>query len=223
MAHYITVQMNTGFLSWVRSNDKEIIGVLEEQAAILIKATSALVEFMSNYAIDGESISKTIKDLEHEGDRITHKLFTILDKTFVTPLDPEDISKLTSAIDEVLDATEGVANRFVLFSIEAPTQYMTELSKILLSASQEVQLLITRIRSLKSARNLIDHSKNIVNYEHKADTIYRTAIAELFKTNNNPIEIIKLKEVYETLEGALDRCADVADVVEDIALKYGNG
>jgi predicted phosphate transport protein (TIGR00153 family) len=215
--------VSRGFLSWIRSNDKEIIDVLEEQAANLVKATSYLVEFMSSYKIDGESRYQIIKDLEHQGDKITHRLFTILDKTFVTPLDPEDISKLTSAIDEVLDATEGVANRFVLFSIEAPTPYMTELSKILLLASQEVQLLITRIRSLKSASNLIDHSKNIVNYEHKADTIYRTAIAELFKTNNNPIEIIKLKEVYETLEGALDRCADVADVVEDIALKYGNG
>ena len=215
--------MSRGFLSWIRSNDKEIIDVLEEQAANLVKATSYLVEFMSSYKMDGESRYEIIKNLEHTGDQITHRLFTILDKTFVTPLDPEDISKLTSAIDEVLDATEGVANRFVLFSIEAPTQYMIELSKILLSASQEVQLLITRIRSLKSASNLIDHSKNIVNYEHKADTIYRTAIAELFKTNNNPIEIIKLKEVYETLEGALDRCADVADVVEDIALKYGNG
>lgn len=215
--------MSRGFLSWIRSNDKEIIDVLEEQAANLVKATSYLVEFMSSYKMDGESRYEIIKDLEHKGDQITHRLFTILDKTFVTPLDPEDISKLTSAIDEVLDATEGVANRFVLFSIEAPTPYMIELSKILLSASQEVKLLITRIRSLKSASNLIDHSKNIVNYEHKADTIYRTAIAELFKTNNNPIEIIKLKEVYETLEGALDRCADVADVVEDIALKYGNG
>jgi predicted phosphate transport protein (TIGR00153 family) len=215
--------VSRGFLSWIRSNDKEIIEVLEEQATNLVKATSYLVEFMSSYKMDGESRYEIIKDLEHTGDQITHRLFTILDKTFVTPLDPEDISKLTSAIDEVLDATEGVANRFVLFSIEAPTPYMIELSKILLSASQEVQLLITRIRSLKSASNLIDHSKNIVNYEHKADTIYRTAIAELFKTNNNPIEIIKLKEVYETLEGALDRCADVADVVEDIALKYGNG
>jgi predicted phosphate transport protein (TIGR00153 family) len=214
--------MNMGFLSWVRSNDKEIIGVLEEQAAILIKATSALVEFMSNYETDGESKSKIIKDLEHEGDIITHKLFTILDKTFVTPLDPEDISRLTSAIDEVLDATEGVANRFMLFMMREPTPHMLELAKILLSASQEVQRLIMRIRNLKNASDLIDHSKNIISYEHQADTIYRTAIAELFKTNN-AIEIIKLKEIYETLEGALDRCADVADVVEDIALKYGNG
>jgi uncharacterized protein len=214
--------MNKSFLSWVRSKDKEIIGVLEEQAANLVKATSYLVEFMSSYKIEGESRYKIIKDLEHEGDKITHKLFTILDKTFVTPLDPEDISGLTSAIDEVLDATEGVANRFVLYMIPEPTPHMVELAKVLLSASQEVQLLITRIRNLKSANDLIEHSQNIINYEHQADTIYRTAIAELFKTNN-PIEIIKLKEIYETLEGALDRCADVADVVEDIALKYGNG
>jgi predicted phosphate transport protein (TIGR00153 family) len=214
--------MNTSFLSWVRSKDKEIIGVLEEQAANLVKATSYLVEFMSSYKMEGESRYNIIKDLEHEGDKITHKLFTILDKTFVTPLDPEDISGLTSAIDEVLDATEGVANRFVLYMISEPTPHMLELAKVLLSASQEVQLLITRIRNLKSANDLIEHSQNIISYEHQADTIYRTAIAELFKTNN-PIEIIKLKEIYETLEGALDRCADVADVVEDIALKYGNG
>jgi uncharacterized protein Yka (UPF0111/DUF47 family) len=99
---------------------------------------------------------------------------------------------------------------------------MLELAKVLLSASQEVQLLVTRIRNLKSASVLIEHSRNIVNYEQQADTIYRTAIAELFQTSN-PIEIIKLKEIYETLEGAVDRCADVADVIEDIALKYGNG
>jgi uncharacterized protein len=206
--------MNRGFLSWVRSNDKEIIN--------LVEATSALVEFMSNYKSDGQSSSKVIKDLEHRGDQITHKLFTILDKTFVTPLDPEDISRLTSAIDEVLDATEGVTNRFVLFKVQEPTPHMLELAKVLLSASKEVKLLISRLRNINSANDLIDHSKNIVNHEHQADTIYRTAIAELFGTNN-PIEIIKLKEIYETLEGALDRCADVADVVEDIALKYGNG
>ncbi|HZA06174.1 MAG TPA: DUF47 family protein [Nitrososphaeraceae archaeon] len=214
--------MNRGFLSWVRSNDEEIINVLEEQATNLVEATSALVEFMSNYKSDGQSISKVIKDLEHRGDQITHKLYTILDKTFVTPLDPEDISRLTSAIDEVLDATEGVTNRFVLFKVQEPTPYMLELAKVLLSASKEVKLLVSRIRNINSANNLIDHSKAIVNYEHQADTIYRTVIAELFETNN-PIEIIKLKEIYETLEGALDRCADVADVVEDIALKYGNG
>jgi predicted phosphate transport protein (TIGR00153 family) len=211
--------MKAGFLSWVRANDKEIIDKLQMQSANLLKGTSALVELISNFDNIGERKAK-IKDLEHEGDRITHELYTILDKTFVTPLDREDISKLTGAVDEILDYTDGTAERFVLFKIKEPTSYMLELSKLLLSASQEVHLLMGRLRGFKSSADLIDHCRSISKYEHEADTIYRTAIAELFETNN-PIEIIKLKEIYETMEGALDRCADVADVFEDIALKYG--
>lgn len=211
--------MKTGFLSWVRSNEREIIDKLEFQSANLLKGTGALVDMVSHYDNIAERKSK-IKDFEHEGDRITHELYTILDKTFVTPLDREDISKLTGAVDEILDYTDGTAERFVLFKIKEPTPYMVELAKILLSASQEVHLLMSRLRKFKNSADLIDHCRNISKYEHEADTIYRTAIAELFETNN-PIEIIKLKEIYETLEGALDRCADVADVFEDIALKYG--
>jgi predicted phosphate transport protein (TIGR00153 family) len=211
--------MKSGFLSWVRANDKEIVDKLELQSANLLKATSALVELVSNF--DNISERKTrIRELEHEGDKITHELYLILDKTFVTPLDREDISKLTGAVDEILDYTDGTAERFVLFKIKQPTSYMLELAKILLSASQEVHLLMMRLRRFKNSADLIEHCRNISKYEHEADTIYRTAIAELFETNN-PIEIIKLKEIYETLEGALDRCADVADVFEDIALKYG--
>ena len=211
--------MKAGFLSWVRANDKEIIDKLQMQSANLLKATNALVELISNF--ENVLERKTmIRDLEHEGDRITHDLYTLLDKTFVTPLDREDISNLTGDVDEILDYIDGTAERFVLFKIKEPTSYMLELAKILLSSSQEVHLLMTRLRGFKNSADLIDHCRNISKYEHEADTIYRTAIAELFETNN-PIEIIKLKEIYETLEGALDRCADVADVFEDIALKYG--
>jgi uncharacterized protein len=211
--------MKAGFLSWVRANDKEIINKLEMQSANLLKATGALVELISSFDNVNERKAK-IKDLEHEGDRITHDLYTVLDKTFVTPFDREDISNLTGAVDEILDYTDGTAERFVLFKIKEPTLYMLELSKILLSASQEIHLLMMRLRGFKNSADLIEHCRNISKYEHEADTIYRTAIAELFETNN-PVEIIKLKEIYETLEGALDRCADVADVFEDIALKYG--
>ena len=161
-----------------------------------------------------------IKDLEHEGDQIAHKLFTLLAQTFVTPLDREDISRLASAIDEVLNYTDGTADRFVLFKIKEPTPYMLELAKILLSASQEIYLLMTQIRKLKNANELVERCRAIKRYEHEGDKIYRTAIAELFETDN-AIKIIKLKEIYETLEGSLDRCQEVADIVEDIALKYG--
>ena len=208
-----------GFLSWVRSNDKVIIDKLEAQSANLVKATSALAELIANFDNIQER-KAAIRELEHEGDRITHDLYTIIDKTFVTPLDREDISKLTGSVDEILDYTDGAAERFLLFKISKPTPFMLELSKTVMSASQEVHILMTRLRKFKSAGDLIEHCRKISKYEHEGDTIYRNAIAELFETND-PIEIIKMKEIYEVLEGALDRCADVSDVFEDIALKYG--
>lgn len=211
--------MTKGWLSWVRANDKTITDMLESQGANLVKATSSLFELVMNFNMVAERNSK-IKDLEHEGDQIAHKLFTLLAQTFVTPLDREDISRLASAIDEVLNYTDGTADRFVLFKIREPTPYMLELAKILLSASQEIYLLMTQIRKLKNANELVERCRAIKRYEHEGDKIYRTAIAELFETDN-AIKIIKLKEIYETLEGALDRCQEVADIVEDIALKYG--
>lgn len=211
--------MAGGFLSWIRSNEKEIIGALELESANVLKAANAFVEMLSNFDNLIEKKGR-IKDLEHEGDKMTHHVYTLMDKTFVTPLDREDISELTGQVDEILDYIDGAADRFVLFKIVKPTQYMVELSKVLLSATQEVHLLMTRLRNFKSANDLIDHCRNISKYEHDADAIYRTAIAELFESTD-PIEIIKVKEIYEILEGALDRCADVADTFEDIALKYG--
>ncbi|HEX6029374.1 MAG TPA: DUF47 family protein [Nitrososphaeraceae archaeon] len=211
--------MSKGWLSWVRANDKTITDMLESQGANLVKATSSLFELVTDFKMVAERNSK-IKDLEHEGDQIAHKLFTLLAQTFVTPLDREDISRLASAIDEVLNYTDGTADRFVLFKIREPTPYMLELAKILLSASQEIYLLMTQIRKLKNANELVDRCRDIKRYEHEGDKIYRTAIAELFETDD-AIEIIKFKEIYETLEGSLDRCQEVADIVEDIALKYG--
>src|SRR5919202_4428080 len=212
--------MTKGWLSWVRANDKTIIDVLENQGANLVKATSSLFELVTDYEMVAERNMK-IKDLEHEGDQIAHKLFTILAHTFVTPLDREDISRLTSSIDEVLNYTDETADKLVMFKIKEPTLYMIELSKVLLSASQEIYLLVKRLRKFKNADDLVGHCRTIRKYEHEGDTIYRNAIAELFETNTNAVEIIKLKDIYENLEHSIDKCQDTADIVEDIALKYG--
>jgi len=211
--------MVNGWLSWVRNNDKAILSILEEQAATLLKATSTLMELVSNYdsMLEKNSI---IKELEHQGDEITHKLFTIIDKTFVTPLDREDISELTSAIDEVLDHVDGFSERLILFKINKPTKYIKELAISLNSSANEINHAVGNIRKLKNPEHLLVHCRKISGFEHDGDRVYRKAIAELFETTD-PIEIIKLKELYETLEKALDCCADVADVIEDIALKYG--
>jgi len=211
--------MRLGFMSWLRSNENEIIGSLELQAEVLIKSVNTLVELMNDYGKLDELGTK-IEDLEHDGDKITHNIYVLIDKTFVTPLDKEDIAKLAGEIDQIIDYTDRFVGTVNLFEIKQPTTYMTELAKMLLSSSQEVFFLVKKLRGFKNSNELIEHCQNIIQYEHEADVIFRTAIAELFKTHD-AIDIIKMKEVYEILEGAHDRCADVADVFEDIALKYG--
>jgi len=206
-------------MSWLRSNENEIIGSLEAQAEVLIKSVNTLVELMNDYG-KLQQLGTKIEDLEHEGDKITHTVYILIDKTFVTPLDKEDISNLTGEIDQIIDYTDRFIGTLILFEIRQPTTYMIELAKMLLSSSQEVYFLVKKLRGFKNSTELITHCQNISQYEHEADVIFRTAIAELFKTHD-AIDIIKMKEVYEILEGAHDRCADVADVFEDIALKYG--
>jgi predicted phosphate transport protein (TIGR00153 family) len=211
--------MGLGFMSWLRSNENEIISSLELQAEVLIKSVNTLVELMYDYE-KLDQLGTKAEDLEHEGDKITHNIYVLIDKTFVTPLDKEDIANLTGEIDQIIDYTDRFIGTLSLFEIKEPTPYMTELAKMLLSSSQEVFFLVKKLRGFKNSNELIGHCQNISQYEHEADVIFRTAIAELFKTRD-AIYIIKMKEVYEILEGAHDRCADVADVFEDIALKYG--
>lgn len=209
--------MTSGWLSWVRANDVEIMSVLRNQASNLVKATSVLAESINDYGTLKEK-NNILKNLEHEGDQFTHKLFTIIDKTFVTPLDKEDISELTSAIDQVLDSTYGTSDKLVLFKIQKPPRHMQEFVMLLETASQEIYGAVTELHKGKREK-LLEHSKAISKCEHEGDSVYRFAIAELFETYD-AIDIIKLKEVYETLENALDRSRDVADVIEDVALKY---
>jgi predicted phosphate transport protein (TIGR00153 family) len=206
-------------MSWLRSNENEIVESLELQGEVLIKSVNTLVEILNDYDKLHE-LSTKVEDLEHEGDKITHNVYVLIDKTFVTPLDKEDISALTGEIDQIIDYTDRFIGTLILFDIKEPTEYMKELAKMLLSSSQEIYFLVKKLRGFKNSNELIEHCNNISQYEHEADVIFRTAIADLFKTND-AIHIIKMKEVYEILEGAHDRCADVADVFEDIALKYG--
>ncbi len=209
--------MTGGWLSWVRANDVEIMTLLQNQANNLVNASKVLLELIGNYSTLNEK-NAILKNLEHEGDQLTHRLFTIIDRTFITPLDKEDISELTSAIDQVLDGTYGASDRLVLLKIQRPSQYMQEFANLLLTACQEIYKGVVELHKGKP-ESLLEHSKAISNCEHEGDNIYRLAIANLFD-KDDAIEIIKLKEIYETLESALDRCRDVADVIEDIALKY---
>jgi len=205
-------------LSWLKPKEKEILEMLETQTANLLRASELLVDLINNYENVGGKENK-IKDLEHNGDIIAHNIFNTLDKTFITPLDREDISRLAASIDNILDSADGAADRFVLFKIKKPTPYMAELANYIKLSAVEIHGLVSKLRDMKAATEIINHCRNISKHEHDADQVYRKAVAELFETND-PVEIIKMKEVYDSLEKAADMCVDVADVIEDVVLKY---
>lgn len=206
------------WLSWVKSNEKEILTILDNLAIKAKETAEQLVKMLENM---DKSIQyqEEIKKLEREADELTRSIFAELNKTFITPLDREDIQRIASKTDDVIDYIEGVAGRIKSYRVTSTPPYMLDIAKELLSAIKEVELLISRLKQVKADKSLIDHCRKISDIEHTIDDLYRSAVGELFETND-AVNIIKLKDIYEAIEAASDRCLDVADVIEDIVLKY---
>ncbi len=206
------------WLSWVKSNEKIILGILDDLAKKAVETSQVLVELFSNFE-KAEDYHNKIKKLEREADGLTRSVFYELNQTFITPLDREDIQRIASKTDDVIDFIEGISGRIIRYKISSPPPYMLEIAKELSKATKEVEYMISRLKNVKGDKSIINHCRNTSDLEHTIDDLYRTALAELFETND-AITIIKMKDIYEALETASYRCVDVADVVEDIVLKY---
>jgi hypothetical protein len=203
--------------SWVRSNDKEILSILDNLAKKAVETAEALVVLFSDLS-NTEQHTK-IKNLESEADILTRDIFAELNKTFITPLDREDMQRIASKIDDVIDFMDGISARTRSYKISNPPPYALEIVKELVNATKEVQYMVSKLNNIKNPQDMITHCRNTSNIEHTIDDLYRKSIEKLFESND-PITIIKLKDIYETMETASDRCVDVADVIEDIVLKY---
>jgi predicted phosphate transport protein (TIGR00153 family) len=206
------------WLSWVKSNEKEILTILDNLAIKAKETAEQLVNLLANMDKSAH-YQEEIKKLEREADELTRSIFAELNKTFITPLDREDIQRIASKTDDVIDYIEGIAGRIKSYHVTSTPPYMLDIAKELLNAIKEVELLISRLKTVKVDKSLIDHCRKISDIEHNIDDLYRTAVGELFE-KNDAITIIKLKDIYEAIESASDRCLDVADVIEDIVLKY---
>ncbi len=206
------------WLSWVKSNEKEILAILDN-LAIKAKETAEQLVYLLENMDKSAQYQEEIKKLEREADELTRSIFAELNKTFITPLDREDIQRIASKTDDVIDYIEGIAGRIKSYHVISAPPYMLDIAKELLNAIKEVELLISRLKTVKADKSLIDHCRKISDIEHNIDDLYRTAVGELFE-NSDAITIIKLKDIYEAIESASDRCLDVADVIEDIVLKY---
>ncbi|HSB50839.1 MAG TPA: DUF47 family protein [Nitrosopumilaceae archaeon] len=206
------------WFSWIKSNEKEILSIIDALAKKAVETSEELVELFSHIENVKEHHTK-IKKLEREADTLTRSIFAELNKTFITPLDREDIQRIASKIDDVIDFIEGISGRTVSYHITSTPPYMLDISKELTKATKEVEIMISKLGHVKGNTTIIQHCRTTSDIEHTIDDLYREAVGKLFETND-AITIIKLKDIYESIETASDRCVDVADVVEDVVLKY---
>lgn len=206
------------WLSWVKSNEKEILTILDN-LAIKAKETSEHLVTMLSDMENATEHNAEIKKMEREADELTRSIFAELNKSFITPLDREDIQRIASKTDDVIDFIEGISGRIISYHVTSAPPYMLDIANQLLDAIKEVELLISRLKEVKADKSLVQHCRKISDIEHNIDDLYRTAVGKLFETSD-AVTIIKLKDIYEAIEAASDRCLDVADVVEDIVLKY---
>ena len=205
------------WLSWVKSNEKELLTILNNLAQKSVEASEALVTLISDIS-NAEQYQK-IRKIENEADVITREIFAELNKTFITPLDREDMQRIASKIDDVIDFIDGIAGRINSYKLSAPPPLSDEIAVELVKGTKELEYMTSKLHNIKSQKDMITHCRNTSDIEHKVDDLYRDAMGKLFESND-AIHIIKLKDIYEAMETASDRCVDVADVIEDIVLKY---
>ncbi len=196
--------------------EEAFFDLFKQAAHNVIEGSRLLKELMEDYTNVHQKIEQ-IKEVEHVGDGITHDIALRLNQTFLTPLDREDIHDLASALDDILDAVEAVADRFAIYRITQPTESAIRLADILHQASVAVGRGVDHIAM--SHEEMKEYSVQVNSLENEADRVSRDAISELFEKETNPIAVIKWKEIYETFEEGTDRCEDVANVIERIVLK----
>jgi uncharacterized protein len=195
--------------------ERRFYDLFDEHVTNIVGAAQVLAELFEDF---GQIVDRQrrIKDCEHQGDEVTHEIVRTLNRTFVTPFDREDIYALSSGLDDVLDFIDEVANTISLYGIERVPQAAKPMAELLLQAVLQVQQAVSK---LENGRDLERHWIEIHRLENLGDAASRQAIAELFRGGMDAIEVVKLKDLYGLLESALDRCEDVANVLESITIK----
>jgi hypothetical protein len=203
------------FMLRILPRETKFFELFVDMAKNIEGAAQQLVEMLREYDNVPERVS-AIKDKEHLGDQMTHDLFTRLNKTFITPIDREDIHELASKMDDVLDMIDAASSRMVIYKIDKPTPDAIRLAELIHSASMT---LVKALAVLEKHDHILDHCIEINRLEHEGDRVSRIAIGRLFDDGNDPFYVIKWKEIYEVLEKAIDKCEDVANVIETVVVK----
>jgi hypothetical protein len=197
--------------------DRVFFELFKQEAQNMVAGSRLLKDMMEDYT-DPLEQARRIKDIEHLGDGITHDIARKLNQTFITPIDREDIYNLACALDDVLDIVEAIADRFVVFKVAKPTETAIRLSRILYEASVAVADGVGVLG--KPHPDVTECCVRVNSLENEADRLTRDAISALFDHEKDPVTVIKWKEIYEAFEEGTDRCEDVSNILEGIALKH---
>jgi uncharacterized protein len=199
-------------------HDASFFGFFEQQGKKTVEGCKAFLEMVEQPGgLQGRA--ERVKQIEHECDEITHAVVEGLHKTFITPIDRNDIYRLITKMDDIMDLVEAAADRLALYEIPTMTKEAGDLARCLVESAEHVLGAVSSIRDLGKPNGILQHCIEINRLENVADNILRTALAHLFRDEKDPIAVIKWKEIYETLESATDRCEDVANIIEGVVLE----
>lgn len=205
-----------GLKEWIIPQDKVFFSLLEKQSGIVLDAATLLHNMMNDYNGVDEKVKK-MKKLEKQSDEVVKEIVHKLNNSFITPLDHEDISILTTSYDDVLDYMEGVAVRMQMFEINKADAAMKSFTDIILESVKEINSALKQMRKINQ-HQMGKSIEKIHSLENKSDDLYDNTIPKLFKKNDLK-KILIMKEIYEQLEGIVDKCQDVGLVVQDIVMK----
>lgn len=198
--------------------EEKFFQMFKEMTANTIKGAELLKEMVDDFD-DPAGSQRRIKDAEHKGDSLTHGIIKMLNKSFITPFDREDIYSLASKLDDIMDLIDASSQRLVMYNVEKPTSEAKQLAFIILKSCQALDKAVALLGG--KLEPIAEYCVEVNALENEADRVCREAISRLFDEEKDPIQLIKWKEIYETLERATDKCEDAANILESVVVKNG--
>lgn len=202
-----------------KSNDNNFYKLFEQAAENNLKAAKLLNQLCLNFK-NPERVAKKIHDLEHTGDEILHTIFLQINKSFMTPIDREDIIVLTHALDDVIDFIYASASDFDTYQVKKATKCAQELSTLILHATKAVNQALPKLRKRSMHHEIQEAIVEINRLENEADDVFKTGLRVLFKNPKNPVDVIRFQAIYTTMEHATDACERIASILGGFTIKY---
>ena len=199
--------------------EKKFFALFEQGTRNAVKIAQQLKDMVSIWENVKERVG-VINDLEHQGDAITHQIFDQLHRSIITPFDREDIALLAHSLDDVADFVHAAADAMLLYKVECPTNRAKELADLVVQAVAEVEKAVSEMHDRVGRKQLLKRCVEINRLENLGDIVYRSAMAELFDDSANYATLIKWREIYDHMESVIDRCEDIANILEGVAIKY---